>query len=113
LSQKRRFAASELGVAVLNALDEEVSSFAMEGAFLNAWLTYAFRRMRVPTDEAERLRRTFGTETKEILALLEQICGDLPLLQVRLPAKRKSVKGRNVQITYKTARLFCLWKISY
>ena len=42
LSQKRRFAASELGVAVLNALDEEVSSFAMEGAFLNAWLTYAF-----------------------------------------------------------------------
>jgi hypothetical protein len=78
LSEKRRFAASELGVAVLNALDEEVSSFAKEGAFLNAWLTYSFRRMRVPTGEAERLRRTFGTEMKEILALLEQICDDLP-----------------------------------
>ena len=78
LSVKRRFAASELGVAVLNALDEEVSSFAMEGAFLNAWLIYAFRRMRVPTDEAERLRRTFGKEMKEILALLEQNCDDLP-----------------------------------
>lgn len=78
LSQKRRFAASELGVAVLNALDEEVSSFAMEGAFLNAWLIYAFRRMHVPTDEAERLRRTFGKEMKEILALLEQNCDDLP-----------------------------------
>jgi hypothetical protein len=37
----------------------------------------------------------------------------LPLLQVRLPAERKSVKGRNVQITYKTARRFSLWKISY
>jgi hypothetical protein len=78
LSVKRRFAASELGVAVLNALDEEVSSFAMEGAFLNAWLIYAFRRMGVPTDEAERLRRTFGKEMKEILALLEQSCDALP-----------------------------------
>jgi hypothetical protein len=78
LSEKRRFAASELGVAVLNALDEEVSSFAMEGALLNAWLTCCFRRMRVPTDEAERLRRTFGTEMKEILALLELIYDDLP-----------------------------------
>ena len=78
LSEKRRFAASEMGVAVLNALDEEVSSFAIEGAFLNAWLTYCFRRGRVPTDEAERLRRNFGTEMKEILALLEQICDDLP-----------------------------------
>jgi hypothetical protein len=78
LSQKRRFAASELGVSVLNALDEEVSSFAMEGAFLNAWLIYCFRRMRVPADEAERLRRNFGTEMKKILALLEQICDDLP-----------------------------------
>ena len=80
LSEKRRFAASEMGVAVLNALDEEVSSFAMEGAFLNAWLTYCFRRLRIPTDEAERLRRTFGTKMKEILALLKQICQDLPSL---------------------------------
>jgi hypothetical protein len=80
LSEKRRFAASEMGVAVLTALDEEVSSFAMEGAFLNAWLTYCFRRLRIPTDEAERLRRTFGTKMKEILALLKQICQDLPSL---------------------------------
>ena len=80
LSEKRRLAASELGVAVLNALDEEVSSFAMEGAFLNVWLTYSFRRMRVLTDLAERLRETFGTEMKKILALLEQICDDLPSL---------------------------------
>jgi hypothetical protein len=78
LSVKRRFAASELGVAVLNALDEEVSSFAMEGAFLNAWLTYCFRRMRLPTGEAERLRRKLGSEMTEILALLEQNCDDLP-----------------------------------
>jgi hypothetical protein len=77
LSQKRRFAASELGVAVLNAQDEELSSFAVEGAFLNAWLTYCFRRMRVPSNEAERLRRNFGTGMTEILTLLEQVCDEL------------------------------------
>jgi hypothetical protein len=32
LSKKKRFAASELGVAVLNALDEGISSFAMGGS---------------------------------------------------------------------------------
>jgi hypothetical protein len=78
LSQKRRFAASELGVAVLNALEEEISSFAMEGAFLNAWLTYAFRRMRVSSDAAERLRLKFGTEMSEIFDVLERISDELP-----------------------------------
>lgn len=50
----------------------------MEGAFLNAWLTYAFRRIRVPTGEAERLRCNLGTEMKEILGLLQRICDELP-----------------------------------
>jgi hypothetical protein len=35
----------------------------------------------------------------------------LPLLQVRLPAERKSVKGGYVQITYKNAPQIGLWKI--
>ena len=50
----------------------------MEGAFLNAWLAYVFRRMRVPADEADRLRRKFGKEMSEILTLLEEVCDDLP-----------------------------------
>lgn len=78
LSKRRRFAASEFGVAVLNALDEEVSSFAMEGAFLNAWLSFAFRRIHLPADQAERLRRRFGTGMAELLGLLEQIYEELP-----------------------------------
>jgi hypothetical protein len=78
LSRKRRFAASELAVAVLNALDEEISSFAMEGAFLNAWLTYAFRRMRASSDATERLRVKFGTGMTEILSVLERISDELP-----------------------------------
>lgn len=78
VSRKRRFVASELGVAILNALDEEISSFAMEGAFLNAWLTYAFRRMRASSDAAERLRRKFGTEMTEILNIFERINDELP-----------------------------------
>jgi hypothetical protein len=79
LAKKRRFAASELGVAVLNAVDEEVSSYAMEGALLNTWLTYCFRRMYVPSGGAERVRLEFGTKTKEILQLMEQIYDELPV----------------------------------
>lgn len=78
LSVKRRFAASELGVAVLNAQEEEVSCFAMEGVFLNAWLTYCFRRIRVPAVQAEEVRRKFGAEMSEILGLLEEIFDELP-----------------------------------
>jgi predicted nucleic acid-binding protein len=37
----------------------------------------------------------------------------LPLLQVRLPAQRKSVKGAQRTIAYKNASPFFLWKISY
>jgi hypothetical protein len=78
LSDKRRFAASELGVAVLNAMEEEVSSFAMEGVFLNAWLTLAFKRIHLFAEDAEQLRQQFGTDMAEIRGLLEQICDDLP-----------------------------------
>lgn len=78
LSNKRRFAASEFGLAVLNALEEEISSFAMEGVFLNAWLTLVFRRLHVFAEEAERLRQQFGAEMAEIRDLLEQIYDELP-----------------------------------
>lgn len=78
LSDRRRFAASELGVAVLNAMEEEVSSFAMEGVFLNAWLTLAFKRIHVFAEGAEQLRQQFGADMAEIRGLLEQICDDLP-----------------------------------
>lgn len=78
LSNKRRFAASELGLAVLNALEEEISSFAMEGVFLNAWLTLVFRRLHVFAEDAERLRQRFGAEMAEIRDLLEQIYDGLP-----------------------------------
>ena len=78
LSDKRRFAASELGVAVLNAMEEEVSSFAMEGVFLNAWLTLAFKRIHLFAEDAKQLRQQFGTDMAEIRGLLEQICDALP-----------------------------------
>jgi len=78
LSKKKRFAASELAVAVLNALDEGISSFAMEGVFLNAWLTLACRRNHVLADDREGLREHFGVELPEIRNLLNEIYDDLP-----------------------------------
>jgi len=78
LSKKKRFAASELAVAVLNALDEGISSFAMEGVFLNAWLTLACRRNQVLADDREGLRQQLGAEVPEIRNLLNEIYDDLP-----------------------------------
>ncbi len=78
LSKKKRFAAAELAVAVLNALDEGISSFAMEGVFLNAWLTLACRRNQVLADDREELRQQFGVELPEIRNLLNEIHDDLP-----------------------------------
>lgn len=78
LSSKKRFAASELAVAVLNALDEGISSFAMEGVFLNAWLTLACRRNHVLEEDRERLREQFGANLPEIQNLLNEIYDDLP-----------------------------------
>ena len=78
LSDKKRFAASELGVAVLNALEEGISSFAVEGIFLNAWLTLAFKRVHVLAGDAEPLRQQFGSEVVEIRGLLDEIYDELP-----------------------------------
>jgi hypothetical protein len=78
ISKKKRFAASELAVAVLNALDEGISSFAIEGVFLNAWLTLACRRNHVLADDREGLRQQLGTEVPEIRNLLNEIYDDLP-----------------------------------
>jgi hypothetical protein len=78
ISKKKRFAASELAVAVLNALDEGISSFAIEGVFLNAWLTLACRRNHVLADDLEGLRQQLGTRVPEIRNLLNEIYDDLP-----------------------------------
>jgi hypothetical protein len=78
ISKKKRFAASELAVAVLNALDEGISSFAIEGVFLNAWLTLVCRRNHVLADDREGLRQQLGMEVPEIRNLLNEIYDDLP-----------------------------------
>jgi hypothetical protein len=78
LSNKKRFAAYELAVAVLIALDEGISSFAMEGVFVNAWLTLACQRNHVHVDHREDLRQQFGAELPEIRNLLNEIYDDLP-----------------------------------
>jgi len=69
---------SELGVAVLNALEEEISSFAMEGVLLNASPTLVFSPIRALAEAAETLRQQFGSDMAEIRGLLDEIYDDLP-----------------------------------
>jgi hypothetical protein len=78
-ARQKRFASSELCVAVLNALKEGISSFAMEGVFFNAWLSAVCRRIHVPADERERLREHFGAELSELQQVLEQSYDRLPM----------------------------------
>ena len=80
-ADRKRFAVSELGFAALQAHEEGVSSFAMEGAFFNSWLSQAAKRLRILSENAERLRTRFGAELAELRDLLEQIHDDLPIME--------------------------------
>ena len=79
LSDKKRFVASELSVAVLKALDEAISSFAMEGVFFNAWLTLACRRNNIHGNDRIELQEQFGVDLPEIRNLLNDIYDELPV----------------------------------
>lgn len=92
MAKSKRFAVSELGVATLRAHEEGVSSFAMEGAFFNAWLSQAAKRLRILSENAERLRTRFGAEVAELRELLEQIHDDLPIRSWSPTIERRIVK---------------------
>ena len=92
LAAKKRFLCSELGVAVLNALEEGVSSFAMEGVFFNAWLNAVCQRIRVPMEEREGLREHFGAESTELRQVLDQAYDELPLPSWNDSTTRKIVR---------------------
>lgn len=63
---------------MLNALEEGISSFAMEGVFLNAWFSLISRRLHIFADDAEGLRQHFGADMAEIRELLEEVYDELP-----------------------------------
>lgn len=88
----KRFTVSELGFAVLQAHEQGISSFAMEGVFFNAWLSQAAKRLHVLPEDCERLRAKFGAEVAELRELLEQIHDDLSILSWSASIERRIAK---------------------
>jgi hypothetical protein len=69
IPRAEQLASDELAIAAMYALEDGVSSFAMEGAFLNGWLILAARRLGI-TVEAQGIREKMGANVKEICGLL-------------------------------------------
>ena len=93
LANRKRFAVSELGVATLEAHEEGISSFAMEGVFFNAWLSQLAKRLHILPEEGERLREKFGADVAELRGLLEEFYDDLPT-----PSWNPSIEKRIAKI---------------
>jgi hypothetical protein len=69
IPRAEQLASDELAIAAMYALEDGVSSFAMEGVFLNGWLILAARRLGI-TIEAQGIREKMGADVKEICELL-------------------------------------------
>jgi hypothetical protein len=93
LANRKRFAVSELGVATLEAHEEGISSFAMEGVFFNAWLSQLAKRLHILPEDGERLREKFGADVAELRGLLEDFYDDLPT-----PSWNPSIEKRIAKI---------------
>ena len=68
-SREERLASDELGIAAMYAMEDGVSSFAMEGVYLNGWLTVAAHRLGI-TGLAQSIRDRLGAQVKELCDLV-------------------------------------------
>jgi hypothetical protein len=75
-SREERLASDELGIAAMYAMEDGVSSFAMEGAYLNGWLKFAANRLGI-TLSAQSIRERLGPQAKELRDLLSAFDSEL------------------------------------
>jgi hypothetical protein len=75
-SRVERLASDELGIAAMYAMEDGVSSFAMEGVYLNGWLTLAAHRLGI-TGLAQGIRERLGAQVKELCELLSACDSEL------------------------------------
>jgi hypothetical protein len=68
-SREERLASDELGIAAMYAMEDGVSSFAMEGVYLNGWLTLTANRLGI-TGLAQSIRNRLGAQVKELCDLV-------------------------------------------
>lgn len=73
ISREELMASGELAVAAMYALEDGVSSFAMESAFVNAWLIEAAKRVGITAGSAQAIRDRLGAGMKEMRALLRAL----------------------------------------
>jgi hypothetical protein len=96
IGRQRRFAASELGIAVLSAHEQGISSFAVEQIFRESWLDAAVRRSRAadsewdPTDH----HRFDYVDRASVRNVLNQLRDDLP--EQRLPVSMSAVIEKRI-----------------
>jgi hypothetical protein len=96
IGRQRRFAASELGIAVLSAHEHGISSFAVEQIFRESWLDAAVRRSRAadsewdPTDH----HRFDYVDRASVRNVLNQLRDDLP--EQRLPVSMSAVIEKRI-----------------
>jgi hypothetical protein len=72
-SREEHMASGELAIAAMYALQDGVSSFAMESAFVNAWLIEAAKRVGITADSAQEIRDRLGAGMKEMRVLLRAL----------------------------------------
>ncbi|MGP8185813.1 MAG: hypothetical protein ACLQKY_07045 [Terracidiphilus sp.] len=75
-SREERLASDELGISAMYAMEDGVSSFAMEGVYLNGWLTLATKRLGI-TGLAQGIRERLGAQVKELCDLLAALNNEL------------------------------------
>lgn len=73
IGREERLASGELAIAAMYALEDGVSSFAMESAFVNAWLIEAAKRVGITAGSAQAIRDRLGDGMKEMRALLRAL----------------------------------------
>lgn len=71
-SREERLASGELAIAAMYALEDGVSSFAMEGVFLNGWLALVVNRLGI-AGSAQSIRERLGSQAKELRDLLNAL----------------------------------------
>ncbi len=74
--REERLASAEMGIAAMYAMEDGVSSFAMEGVYLNGWLTLAAHRLGI-TGLAQSIRDRLGAQVKELCDLLNALDSQL------------------------------------
>lgn len=90
-SREERLASGELAIAAMYAMEAGVSSFAMEGVYLNGWLTLTANRLGI-TGLAQGIRERLGAQVKELCDLVAALDVEVGPVEWDEPMRRHLAK---------------------